>query len=146
VGDVSKQQERWNTHSFNRITFVKFKIVYWLADLGFTSLYTDGDIVFLCDIITKTMEIVDQFDRADIVMQNESRFSDEDMTNFCTGFFVSKPTSAVLQVFHPSNYEMVLDKNDQDLFNESMRQRLVIVGLPRKLFPHGKIISEQPVP
>jgi hypothetical protein len=56
--------------------FVKFEILYCLASLGLNVLYTDSDIVFLCNIVERMGKMIRQHQGADFIMQNDTSIDD----------------------------------------------------------------------
>jgi hypothetical protein len=129
--------QSYKAGNWSNITHRKFEIIHEnLLKHPFVC-FTDGDIVYQNGAFYKYL--FDNIGDSDMLIQSEGMM-DSDTSHLCTGFMFIRSNERTLSVFDPKSSEQfkdVLGWDDQVYIN-SVRDKLKINTLPLWLFPNGR--------
>ena len=137
----------WNTKGYDKICYLKLKLIHHLLSLEKHVLLIDGDIVFH----KNPMEDIQEWWRDtthNVWIQNDS-LEDTNITNMCTGYMYIRSNQALIQAYDcvsekgKEQYEScAFDNNDQTYFNRFVKPFCKLQSLPLDRYPNGKMFYE----
>jgi len=120
------------------ILFSKFAITDRLLNLGKTVIYLDCDTVIMRDGFSGLVEFL-RNSRYDMLIQSSMG------NQYCTGFFVVKPTALTRRIFRVSPGDADhFQGADQHYFNNIIGPQLNVFRLPPWLCPVGGLLKKSP--
>ena len=133
----------WNTKGYDKICYLKLKMIYHILSLKKNVLLVDGDIVFQKNPMTDILYWQEDH-HYDIWIQNDSLVN-KNTENMCTGYMYIKYTDSMLQLYDCVSEEglkkymtCAFDNNDQTYFNRFVKPYCTMCPLPLELYPNGK--------
>lgn len=141
INDSNKNVSIFNvfrTNAWSNITYYKFDIIYKnLLNFEYVCI-TDGDIVYenkqMFDYLLSNIE------DNDLLIQSEGIYD----IDLCSGFMFIKSNENTISLFNPTNINMYRNTQgwDDQIYINSIKDKLKLKKLPLHLFPTGKYYYE----
>ena len=134
--------QKFKQGNWSNITYYKFVVIHENLKKYPYVLFTDGDIVYENKDFYKYLE--DNIGEHELLIQNDTQ-DDKSRKELCSGFMFIRSTENTLKYFNPESVEKYKDDpnwNDQ-LYINSIKNKLKYKLLPLDLFPNGKYFREQ---
>ena len=133
----------WNTKGYDKICYLKLRVMHHILSLKKNVLLVDGDIVFyknpMMDILYWQTD-----HNYDVWVQNDSLFN-KNTTNMCTGYMYLKSSENLIQLYDCLSEAGVqrymtcaFDNNDQTYFNRYVKPYCKVCPLPLERYPNGQ--------
>lgn len=139
----------WNTAGYDKICYMKLRVIYEILMMGINVLLMDGDVVFCKDPMIDLQRIWSISSIYDVYVQNDSE-NQHDHTNLCTGYMWIRSTPQTLKGYDCISEEgkeryrlCAFDNNDQTYFNRYVKPICNIYVLPLEEYPNGNVFMKK---
>jgi len=133
----------WNTKGYDKICYLKLRVIYHILSLKKNVLLVDGDIVFqknpMMDILYWQTD-----HNFDVWIQNDSLVN-KNTENMCTGYMYLKSSENIIQLYDCVSEAGIqrymtcaFDNNDQTYFNRYVKPYCKVCPLPLERYPNGQ--------
>ncbi len=137
----------WNTKGYDKICYIKLKVIYHILSLQKNVLLVDGDIVFKKNPMSDILSWQSNH-QYDTWIQNDS-LQNNNVENMCTGYMYIKSNENMIQRYDCvsdagiQRYKTcAFDNNDQTYFNKYVKPFCKMCPLPLEDYPNGKFFYE----
>ena len=137
----------WNTKGYDKICYIKLKVIYYILSLQKNVLLVDGDIVFKKNPISDIISWQGN-NKYDIWIQNDS-LHNKNVENMCTGYMYIKSNETMIKQYECISdaglnryMTCAFDNNDQTYFNKYVKPFCKMCPLPLEYYPNGKFFYE----
>jgi hypothetical protein len=137
----------WNTKGYDKICYIKLKVIYNILSLHKNVLLVDGDIVFQKNPINDILSW-NKNTSYDVWIQNDSLYN-HNIENMCTGYMYIKSNENMIQRYDCVSEAGIqrymtcaFDNNDQTYFNKYVKPFCAMWPLPLENYPNGKFFYE----
>ena len=135
----------WNTKGYDKICYLKLKVIHQILSLRKNVLLVDGDIVFKKNPIHDLLSWPTSYD---VWIQNDS-LHNANVENMCTGYMYIKSNENMIQRYDCvsdaglQRYKTcAFDNNDQTYFNKYVKPFCAMYPLPLENYPNGMFFYE----
>lgn len=135
----------WNTKGYDKICYLKLKVIYRILSLHKNVLLVDGDIVFKKNPLHDLLSWQASYD---VWIQNDS-LHNNNLENMCTGYMYIKSNENMIQRYDCvsdaglQRYKTcAFDNNDQTYFNKYVKPFCTMRALPLENYPNGAFFYE----
>lgn len=139
----------WNTKGYDKICYMKLRMIHEIVMMGKNVLLVDGDVVFCKDPMEDARKWWLGSDTYDVYVQNDSE-NDHDHTNLCTGYMWIRSTPQIQHLYDCISEEgqeryrlCAFDNNDQTYFNRHVKPDCRVCVLPLDKYPNGNVYMKR---
>lgn len=137
----------WNSKGYDKICYLKLKLIYSILLLDKNVLLVDGDIVFrknpLEDISSWLKDKI-----YDVWIQNDAQ-ENRNIINMCTGYMFIKSNDRLIKLYdcvseigQKKYTSCAFDNNDQTYFNKYVKPYCMMNPLPLEKYPNGQMFYD----